>query len=59
LAWAEEIARAQGAVSLTLTTAETNVAARRLFEHAGFLPVTRLFETYAGGQAGVAMFKAI
>jgi GNAT superfamily N-acetyltransferase len=59
VAWAEEIARAQGAVSLTLTTAETNLDAQQLFEHAGFLPVTRLFETYAGGQTGVAMFKAL
>jgi ribosomal protein S18 acetylase RimI-like enzyme len=59
LVWAEERARALGGVSITLTTAETNLRARRLFELAGFLPVTRLPDTYVGGQTGIAMFKSI
>jgi len=59
LSWAEERARSLGGVSITLTTAETNLRARRLFEASGFLPVTRLHDTYVGGQTGIAMFKAI
>lgn len=59
VAWAEELARARGAVTLTLATAETNTRARRLFEYAGFLPVVRLPEQYARGQDGIAMFKPL
>lgn len=59
LDWAEERARALGGVSISLTTAETNLRARRLFERAGFMPVTRLADTYVGGQTGIAMFKPI
>lgn len=59
LTWAEERARSLGGVTITLTTAETNLRARRLFELAGFLPVTRLPDTYVGGQTGIAMFKAL
>lgn len=59
LAWAEEVAREDGAVTMTLTTAETNARARRLFELAGFLPAAKLLDTYMGGQSGIAMFKPL
>lgn len=59
LAWAEELARARAAVSLTLNTAKTNLRARRLFESAGFLPAVELKDIYTGGQSAVAMFKPL
>lgn len=57
LAWAQNTARFRGGTVMTLTTAENNMRARRLFEYAGFHPVTRLFDVYAGGRPGIAMFK--
>jgi len=59
LAHAEEIARARGAVSMTLNTAVTNRRALRLFEPAGFLGVMTLPNNYARGQSAVAMFKPL
>lgn len=57
LTWAQNIARMRGCTMMTLTTAENNIRARRLFEYAGFHPVTRLFDVYIGGRPGIAMFK--
>lgn len=59
LTWAQNTARFRGSTTMTLTTAENNVRARRLFEYAGFHPVTRLFDVYAGGRPGIIMFKNI
>lgn len=56
---AEDLARARGAVSLTLNTAVTNRRALRLFEPAGFLGVVTLPNNYARGQSAVAMFKPL
>jgi ribosomal protein S18 acetylase RimI-like enzyme len=55
----EEMARAAGAASFWLLTAENNLRARRLFESAGFLPVVRSPTSYARGQAGITMFKLL
>jgi len=59
LASAEEMARAAGAVSIWLLTAENNVRARRLFESGGFLPLVRAPTAYARGQAGITMFRLL
>jgi ribosomal protein S18 acetylase RimI-like enzyme len=59
LARVEEMARARGAVSITLNTAVTNRRALRLFEPAGFLGVVTLPNNYARGQSAVAMFKPL
>jgi ribosomal protein S18 acetylase RimI-like enzyme len=59
LSAAEETARASGAVSVWLLTAETNRRARTLFASGGFQPVLRLPRAYARGQAGVTMFKLL
>lgn len=56
---AEADARDRAAVSLSLITAETNAAARRLFEAAGFLSTVRLPDAYARRQAAIAMFKLL
>ena len=59
LDYAEQMARGRGAVVLSLTTADTNGRAQRLFEAAGFLPVLRLPEHYAHGQDAITMFKPL
>jgi ribosomal protein S18 acetylase RimI-like enzyme len=59
LSAAEEVARASGAVSVWLLTAETNRRARTLFSSGGFQPVLRLPRAYVRGQAGVTMFKLL
>jgi ribosomal protein S18 acetylase RimI-like enzyme len=56
---AEETARSEDALSLTLLTAETNVRARELFTSAGFQPVVRLPNSYRGGQRGISMMKLL
>lgn len=56
---AEDIARARGAVSMTLHTAVTNRRALRLFEPAGYLSVLTLPGHYARGQSAIAMFKPL
>lgn len=56
---AEAVARAEGAVSLTLMTADTNVRARRLFVSAGFQRLLVLEGAYARGQRGIVMTKAL
>jgi GNAT superfamily N-acetyltransferase len=59
LSRAEELARDEGAVSLTLMTAETNARARRLFASAGFQQLLVLDRAYARGQRGIVMTKAL
>lgn len=54
-----DVALARAAVSLSLLTAESNTRARRLFESAGFLPLLRVGQSYAGGQPGIWMFKPL
>ena len=56
---AEVVARDEGAVSLTLMTAETNGRARRLFTAAGFQRVLTLEHAYARGQRGLLMSKPL
>jgi len=56
---AEALARDQGAVSLTLMTADTNTRARRLFVSAGFQRLLVLERAYARGQRGIVMTKAL
>jgi ribosomal protein S18 acetylase RimI-like enzyme len=56
---AEAIAREEGAVVLTLMTAESNTKARRLFTRAGFLAVIRMPNSYVNGEAAIEMFKPI
>ncbi len=56
---AEAVARDEGAVSLTLMTADTNVRARRLFTSAGFQIMLTLDQAYARGQRGILMSKPL
>jgi ribosomal protein S18 acetylase RimI-like enzyme len=56
---AESVARDEGAVSLTLMTAETNARARRLFVSAGFQRLLTLERAYARGQRGIVMSKPL
>jgi ribosomal protein S18 acetylase RimI-like enzyme len=59
LAHAEAVARAHGAISMSLLTAERNVRARRLFVRAGYVVVAPLGTVYDGGQEGLAMQKSL
>ena len=59
LAHAESLARARGAVTMSLLTAETNAGAQSLFLSAGFQILTRFDDTYVGGQRAYSMFKAL
>ncbi len=56
---AEALARDEGAVSITLMTAETNTRARRLFASGGFQTLMVLEAAYARGQRGIVMTKAL
>jgi ribosomal protein S18 acetylase RimI-like enzyme len=56
---AELAARAHGARSLSLATAEKNARARRLFDAAGFMSLTVVEAYYTRGQAAVLMLKAL
>ena len=56
---AEETARAEGAVSLTLMTADTNGRAQHLFESAGYQRLFVLQHAYARGQRGIVMTKTL
>jgi ribosomal protein S18 acetylase RimI-like enzyme len=53
------LARDQGAVSLTLMTADTNARARRLFVSAGFQRLLVLERAYARGQRGIVMTRPL
>jgi ribosomal protein S18 acetylase RimI-like enzyme len=56
---AEALSRDEGAVVLTLMTAETNTRARRLFTSTGFQTVLSVEGAYARGQRGFVMTKAL
>jgi len=56
---AESLARARGAVALSLSTAESNHRARRLFEAAGYGLVAPIDDVYIDGQVGLAMLKPL
>ena len=56
---AESVAREDGAISLTLMTAETNTRARRLFNAAGYARLFVLEHAYARGQRGIVMSKVL
>ena len=60
LSHAEALARDdEGAVSMTLMTAETNTRARRLFSSAGYARLFMIEGAYARGQRGIVMTKAL
>jgi ribosomal protein S18 acetylase RimI-like enzyme len=59
LEWAESQGRACGACVLSLNTATTNHAARRLFTEFGFATLARAGRIYAGGRSAVAMSKPL
>lgn len=57
---AEALARdREGAISMTLMTAESNTRARRLFSSAGYARLFTLDHAYAGGQRGIVMTKLL
>lgn len=56
---AEELARAEGAVSMSLMTAETNHPARSLFMSAGFIPLFGLADAYIHRQRATVMTKPL
>ncbi|APR88020.1 hypothetical protein A7982_13369 [Minicystis rosea] len=57
---AESVARdEEGAISMTLMTAETNTRARRLFTSAGYARLFVLEHAYARGQRGIVMTKVL
>jgi ribosomal protein S18 acetylase RimI-like enzyme len=56
---AEDVARARGAVSMSLMTADSNAPARRLFRNAGYQVILPLEDVYIDGQHGLTMFKAL
>ncbi|MBX3259083.1 MAG: GNAT family N-acetyltransferase [Labilithrix sp.] len=59
LAHAEAVARARGAVSMSLLTADTNTDAQRLFLNAGFQILAPLDNVYVDGQRALSMFKTL
>jgi ribosomal protein S18 acetylase RimI-like enzyme len=59
LGHAEELARDDGAVSMTLMTADTNHRARALFRLAGYHELYALDRAYAKGQRGIIMTRAL
>lgn len=56
---AEQIARAEGAISMMLMTAEINYRARTLFESAGFVHLFVQAGAYAGGRRARVMCKVL
>lgn len=56
---AEDLARDEEAVSMTLMTADTNTRARRLFAGAGYQLLYVVEGAYARGQRGLVMTKAL
>jgi len=59
LTHAEDFASAQGAVSMSLLTAESNLPARRLFRSAGYQPILPIDKAYIDEQSGVTMIKPL
>jgi len=56
---AEDGAREQGAISMSLLTAKSNVAARALFESAGYSPILPIADVYKDEQDGIRMLKSL
>lgn len=59
LAETERVAKAEGAVSMSLRTAVTNRSAQALFRRAGFQSTLRIDAFYRGGQGAFAMTKLL
>jgi len=59
VAAAEELARKEGAVVMTLMTATRNMNGRRLFDSAGFIEFMTSADSYANGDDAELMFKSI
>ncbi|HVH45033.1 MAG TPA: GNAT family N-acetyltransferase [Labilithrix sp.] len=59
LAYGEAFARANGAVSMSLLTAETNTDAQRMFLAAGYQMLAPIDGVYTGGQRAYSMFKPL
>ncbi len=56
---AEKLAGEQGAVSMSLLTAEGNKPALRLFSGMGYQALAPFDDVYIEGQQGIAMFKSL
>lgn len=56
---AEEVAREQGAIAMSLLTAETNTTARALFESAGYSTILLADAVYIDEQDGLHMLKSL
>lgn len=56
---AEEVAREQGAISMSLLTAKTNVVARALFDSAGYSGILPVDDAYIDEQEGIRMLKSL
>lgn len=56
---AEEVAREQGAISMSLLTAKTNVVALALFRSAGYSPILPINDAYIDEQDGLRMLKSL
>lgn len=59
LAAAEDAAREQGAVAMSLLTAKTNAAAQALFRNAGYSPILPLADVYKDEEDGLRMLKSL
>lgn len=59
LAYAEGFARNNGAVSMSLLTAETNIDAQRLFLGVGYQLLAPIDDVYSDNQRAYAMFKSL
>jgi ribosomal protein S18 acetylase RimI-like enzyme len=59
LAYAEALARTNGAVSMSLLTAETNTDAQRLFLAAGYQMLAPIDDVYPDSLRAYAMFKSL
>jgi ribosomal protein S18 acetylase RimI-like enzyme len=56
---AESVARAEGAVSMSLLTATTNKSAQALFLRAGYQTMTPAADVYDDGQNGLVMWRSL
>jgi GNAT superfamily N-acetyltransferase len=56
---AEYVARREGAVVLTLMTAQSNRRGRRLFASSGFLPLLTWEQGYENGDSGLELWKPL
>lgn len=56
---AEDAAREQGAISMSLLTASTNVIAQSLFRSAGYSPILPVDDAYRNEQDAIRMLKSL